>query len=568
MASLFVVPEKGNLVQRLRLWGLLAIILSGVMATLILRGTYQASSQARQNALIIQELYQLLNAANLLAAERAPSNILLSAGIRDLAAARSQVSQARQMTDKALRQIMPLIPDAQLTVLLTRLQDARRLVDQTSAELSPDQEQIQRTINSMFAVSDTFRDIVSSKSSGWFEDDTSLSGPVLWAVSLSELRDAAGRMGSWLIAPVYTHTPLSPQNKEGLNRTDEQVNMLWRFLAPAGEFPVTGTGRLTAARNQARKHFFEQGRPLINKLISEGMNDSGRYSVTAVGLTESYVTTLIYLESWQHEYLLQLLSDYKKRSEKETGLFIMVLIAMLITVILISANVLVVQFRVLRPLLEAREIIVGMAEGRHVPSTYHNHSRELNQLFHSLDILKIHLEERQELTQQLQSLAETDALTGLFNRRIFESTGNQWISGGIPGDYVYLIIMDLDYFKQINDSHGHPAGDQVLISTASILRKTIREDDIAARIGGEEFAVLMRGNKIAEAKSLAARIQREINNAVIKISDDTSLKITSSYGIAGTSAQHSWPQLVAAADNALYAAKRMGRDSIYIYDRE
>ncbi|HHG8772004.1 TPA: GGDEF domain-containing protein [Raoultella planticola] len=566
MVSRFFVPGRGNLGQRLRWWGALAIILSCMMAALILRGTYQAASQARQNAQAIQELYQLLNTANLLSAERAPANILLSSGQSNSSVARDKVRRARQMTDKALLQITPLIPDAQLSVLLSRLQDARRAVDQTAVDPTADLETLQRAINSMFAVSDTFRDIIAWKSAKWFKDDTSLSGPVLRAVSLSELRDSAGRMGSWLIAPVHTHSPLPQYNREGLHRTDEQVNMLWRFLAPAGEFPVANTSRLAAVRNQARIHFFAEGRPLINQLISEGMNNTGNYSDTAIGLTERYMTTLTYLERWQHEYQLQLLADYKKRSAKESRLFMLVLVAMLITVSLISANVLMVQFRILRPLLEAREIVVGMAEGRHVPSPHLHHSRELDQLFHSLNTLKAYLDERQELTQKLKTLAETDTLTGLFNRRIFEITGNHWIDTRKPAEHVFLIIMDLDYFKQINDRYGHPVGDRVLVATAAILQNNTRQEDIAARIGGEEFAILIKRQQITEAAALAARIRMAMKNTIIQTADGTKLQVTCSFGIAGTSANNSWQQLIAVADQALYQAKRGGRDRICISD--
>lgn len=149
----------------------------------------------------------MLNAAKLLAAERAPSNILMAMTGADQSEARQQV-------------------------------------DLTATETRPDRMRLQNAINGMFAVSDTLHEIVLVRTGQWFQEDTSLSTPVFRAVALTELHDIAGRMGSWLIAPVQTRMLLSDYNLECLYRADERVSILWDILTPAGAFPTVSNDSL------------------------------------------------------------------------------------------------------------------------------------------------------------------------------------------------------------------------------------------------------------------------------------------------------------------------------------
>lgn len=560
------VNDYGSLSRRLGLCAVVVIILSGVMGGLILRGTWKAASQAEQNAGVIQELYQLLNAANLIAAERAPSNILLGMAGEDQSEARNSLTRARQLTDAALQQAAPLIPEAQFTFLLHRLEESRKEVDLTARDTRPDQKRLQNTINSMFSVSDTLHEIVLKKAAKWFQEDTSLSAPVLRAISVTELRDTAGRMGSWLIAPVQTRSPLSEYNLEGLQRADERVNMLWGFLTPAETSSVSNNNR-NSLRTEAREHFFREGRPLIQQLVSEGLS-GGKYSYSTIGLTQRYITSLSILEKWQYKYLMKLLAEYNLRAKKESDLFKVVIFSLILITGLISGCAFIIQFRVLRPLLAARRMIVGMAEELDISLQAPPRVRELDQLFHSIEVLKVRLEERKELTRRLESLAETDELTGLYNRRAFDQTGKSWFSLHHPDVNLFLIIIDLDYFKMINDRYGHPVGDKALIHTANVIRSHIREEDMAARIGGEEFALVLRGNKIGDALALAGRIRTSLHNINFDAPDGERIDITASFGIAMRKERSSWMQMIADADAALYEAKRRGRDCIHVFMSE
>jgi diguanylate cyclase (GGDEF)-like protein len=166
---------------------------------------------------------------------------------------------------------------------------------------------------------------------------------------------------------------------------------------------------------------------------------------------------------------------------------------------------------------------------------------------------------RAQAEHRLEDLATTDALTGLRNRRKFDATIEcEWRRAMRYGTPISLLMIDADHFKAFNDSHGHQAGDQVLVGIAICISESVRRaGDCAARYGGEEFAVLLPGQSAAEAQAIAETIRRKVE----QWSDDPATT-TVSIGIASVKpvAPMDWPGLVNCADQALYAAKAGGRN--------
>lgn len=159
--------------------------------------------------------------------------------------------------------------------------------------------------------------------------------------------------------------------------------------------------------------------------------------------------------------------------------------------------------------------------------------------------------------------ARTDSLTGLVNRRRFsEAAAAEWgrsIRYSRPSS---LILFDLDRFKQINDDHGHAAGDQVLRKVAEVCQFEIRDFDLIARIGGEEFAVLLPETSAVAAVGLAERLRRCIERLEVKC-DSGVLRPTASFGVAPLTLEgHDWTEALHLADGALYRAKENGRNRV------
>ena len=179
---------------------------------------------------------------------------------------------------------------------------------------------------------------------------------------------------------------------------------------------------------------------------------------------------------------------------------------------------------------------------------------------------------RQSAEEQLRHLSETDGLTGLANRRAFDQQLNKEFQRYLRYRHPFCVVMvDIDWFKHINDTYGHPAGDHVLTEFAWRLRDHIRKTDVLARIGGEEFAILMPETSPLEAKKRTEALQKCINNAPFQLgnSADSPLMMTASFGISCVADN----DLVAEAsliraDTALYKAKNSGRNQVILFNGE
>lgn len=165
--------------------------------------------------------------------------------------------------------------------------------------------------------------------------------------------------------------------------------------------------------------------------------------------------------------------------------------------------------------------------------------------------------------EEIYQLATHDALTGLFNRRQFSDLLATEAARGLRREpNTVLAIIDVDHFKRINDRFGHVEGDGVLKQLADILRGHIRAGDVLARIGGEEFSVLMSDTDIDQAIQFAERVRQAIGRATFTPGGE-GLTMTVSVGLAALTAERSTPsELMRAADRALYEAKETGRNRV------
>ena len=172
---------------------------------------------------------------------------------------------------------------------------------------------------------------------------------------------------------------------------------------------------------------------------------------------------------------------------------------------------------------------------------------------------------RNERMQELQLQASQDPLTGLKNRRRFtEDLRGELARSRREGTEGALLMLDLDNFKQVNDTLGHPIGDQVIAEIGAVLRDRMRETDVVARLGGDEFAVVLPHCDVEEARSVAEAIATAIREHVPR--EEGVPPITASLGVAmfGADPRSSFELVLADADAAMYEAKRGGRDSVRV----
>jgi len=168
-----------------------------------------------------------------------------------------------------------------------------------------------------------------------------------------------------------------------------------------------------------------------------------------------------------------------------------------------------------------------------------------------------------ELLQQTADLASfaelrTDPLTGVANRRAFDESLATYVSRQSRyGEPLSLAILDIDFFKQVNDAHGHVQGDRVLQNLAALLRGAVRDCDLVARFGGEEFVLLMPQTELHAACSLTERIRASVQQL---------LPVTVSVGLAAAADDDTPEHLIARADAALYQAKGAGRNRVCLHE--
>jgi diguanylate cyclase (GGDEF)-like protein len=167
------------------------------------------------------------------------------------------------------------------------------------------------------------------------------------------------------------------------------------------------------------------------------------------------------------------------------------------------------------------------------------------------------------MADELAQLATIDPLTGIHNRRHFVARlDTEWNRYRRYGRPFSLLVLDIDHFKAVNDNHGHDVGDQAIVSVARLCRAGTRESDLAARIGGEEFAILLPETDIADACVAAERLRNAIAARPVPCRGGH-IAITVSIGVAAAGATTIGPtELMKHADEALYAAKRAGRNCV------
>lgn len=182
-------------------------------------------------------------------------------------------------------------------------------------------------------------------------------------------------------------------------------------------------------------------------------------------------------------------------------------------------------------------------------------------------LLEVLLSQWREREKKVETLSQTDPLTGLYNRRTIYSFINELLSEHQTNARLHsMILLDLDLFKQINDQHGHSVGDRALIATAAALKKTIRQHDMVGRFGGEEFIIVIADTSREKTLQIAERCRHELTKLEVYDDNQQAVPISASFGITHFGQDCSIDPVLKRADDALYQAKNRGRNQVVHYD--
>ncbi len=215
-------------------------------------------------------------------------------------------------------------------------------------------------------------------------------------------------------------------------------------------------------------------------------------------------------------------------------------------------------WRLIRPLNLLADAMKRYPEDKAILRLYPKSHDEIGTV---TDIARSTLLQVESLTRQLTHQATTDFLTGLGNRRaLMEQMPIIRAKAARPEEAVSLILFDLDHFKRINDEYGHDAGDSVLMAIGEAVKDHLRPYDYAARMGGEEFCIVLPGADLAAAESVAERLRLAVESRVVEPLPKG--RITCSFGVAQARPTERLQELLLRADAALYTAKDQGRNVV------
>lgn len=542
----------------------------------IIASFYESYRRSEVNLAALTGFRQILIAANVLSAERGPSNAVLGEDPSSDSPSRQRLEDFRRRSDAALDALTPadpseaavfsrLVPRDAIENVRIRLTVARASVDALARKPRSERklESIRTVIDEMFGVIDRMQPIVTHAIDDIVSNDDSLSGVVLMAQLFSDMREFGGRIGSYVMPSIAAREPMDLTAIARFREANGRMHELWHLSRWRAGFYNSDQALVTAGQDVTSR-YFGFGLPMINAVVERGRY-SGDYGVTTAELTDRYVSTLQPIERLRAAFLDQTIERPKEMRAKALTWLIYVSVVGGLIIAVNIAIVMYVRRMVFRPLIAAADEIVALSEGQdgQMVSGTDWRGTELSGLFDAIGALRQRLRERVQYTERLRVYAETDALTGLANRRLLDTMGADDGEFADMPSRVGIVMLDIDHFKQVNDRFGHQAGDEVLKRVADILRLHSRADDVAARYGGEEFVLCLAGASERVVMDRAETIRRAIEAMRLTIDGGRQFTVTASFGTStGERGPDGWGAVIGAADRALYQAKSLGRNRV------
>ena len=578
---------------RLTHWVLVVLVLTLVAHAG--RDEWDAYVRSAQGLVALEQLKRTLSVAEMASRERGPMNALLGSQRSDEVARLKALQDARLRTDLAFETALSLDSGQasgalahprgyqagrsvaqELLSAREALSRARARVDQLAALPSADRdtESMRSVVAQMVAVVDGLAVPIDWLTHHAVVAHPELADAIRGARMAAELREHAGRLGSLFTPALHQARPFNASEYSAIEQERGRIDQLHQLLDMRLR-AVPEWSAVRAAETEVRARYLGVAGRQVDSVIEAGRTD-GRYGQDPAAFAARYVPEMAPILALR-DALMQQAGDEARRGHASARNALLLLgTATLGLVLTLLASIWMVQRRVIRPLALTTATIAALAEGdltQDVPEAVAND--EVAAVLGAVRALKQHqverraLEtERDQLIAQLVEHSSTDFLTGLPNRRAFFEAAERALAQSLRHDHaVAVVLLDLDHFKAVNDTHGHGVGDQTLVEVGLAIRQTLRQGDLVARYGGEEFIVLLSGVDAEAAMQFAERLRGVIAALVIRTEVGGAVGVTASMGVATSG---DWgPELaglLSHADAALYAAKASGRDRVMLAD--
>ncbi len=557
---------RSEYITRRLFWSMLVIIFSLLFICIPL--TIDSYHTYKKTDLALTEISALRNMAeltNMISRERGPSNKVMSSTTEEFAQNLRELIEFRKSVDTHIAETVNILNKAGLPAdaenvsknVVHSLEQGRQAIDGYIAIPRSKRTSIQldRSIQKMFAAWDSAHQVLKNVISHSVGKNTVISDYYTLILILTDLRDQAGRLASNIIAAVTFQEKIPEENLARSLQTQYQAYYLWDLINSIQQDKYR-TPQYLRLHGEVKTEFLEKAIPMVKTLINESIKNQP-YSMTGTQLTEQIVDkflTVVNLQDFLLDHSVKTAEEVRSKAWKK---FILTL--SVISVFSAIFTMVYARYKVFTPLIRARNLILKLAGHQDARIQSSDILYPLS-LFEAIQKLQAQLAERDVLELQLRNIANTDILTGVSNRLALDEH-IQYLEKHVKQlSQTCLILVDIDYFKQVNDQYGHIIGDQIIQLVASQLKKSVRSSDLIIRYGGDEFIIFLEYVEFGAALKVAEKIRAEVQQAHLKLENGNSISVSVSIGVA-TGAEN-WLELLEKADQALFRAKAAGRNSV------
>lgn len=376
-----------------------------------------------------------------------------------------------------------------------------------------------------------------------------------------QFRLFSGSSASTLTSVVNQGKKLSPSEYENFIEYRSKADYIWSGIEKS--VFVINRAELTEKKDRVYNDYYKTYRPFQNEVLQKAMNGSATSSDAArlADLSVKAFDSIFELIREVNREAARSVDALESRAEEQLE---RAMLQFFLAVGFALFTLVYFRVRLFAPLERIIGSLKSIVDGRPVIPLEEELKRkdEIGLLTQGVKMLYTSLKETQKLKAQNEKLATQDCLTGLYNRQMLEQEVVKLIAHAERyEESLAMILFDLDHFKKVNDTWGHPIGDEVLIQTAQTVKKVIRSADHFFRIGGEEFLVLMPHTNIIEAESAAEKIRVAMETARHPIAGH----VTASLGVSGKKAEEDFLSWYKRTDEMLYRAKKLGRNRVVCY---
>ncbi|CAM2985818.1 GGDEF domain-containing protein [Acinetobacter celticus] len=553
-----------------RLWlAMLIIVFSVVLMSLpLILNNYRDYQKSSEVLLEIQSLKMVAELVNKVSRERAPANNVMSSVWNEHFKSQEALEKYRKDVDIHIQQTIDVLNETGFELAAQELQQqfiptlilGRQAVDDYVAVPSKHRkmQQLDGAISAMFKAWDKSHDVLQHVIEQSKGKNSIFSSNYTLIFLLADLRDQAGRAASNIMAAVTFNETVPNENLARSLQTQRQAQYLWE-LVHIVQPEQDKTPEFQVLHQRVKTEFLDQALPLINELINESLKGQS-YRMIGPQLTEAMLnkfTSVIDLQNYILEYSVHSAQIEQEYARKELIYAILILLVSLFTILL---TMIYAKKWVFEPLILAREQLFALAQFED-RSVQVNKRKQGANIFDAIGRVQKKLQQREALEFQLKHVAHSDSLTGVANRFALDEYIKMLENQSAQFQQSCLIIIDIDNFKQVNDSYGHITGDLVIQAVAESLKESVKTSDLLVRYGGDEFLVLIENISIATALKIAEKIRKSVAKSdVFQPENFERIQVSISAGVAVGAG--SWMGLLAKADEALFRAKAKGKNTV------